>query len=135
MLKALKEHNEDHLAVMRKDNDPKNYIITCVLNSQEDFYVDQKKQLTVKVDQSTLSITQVDSVELPQDDVLNAFRDALELNLSAYLNSYYKDQLSGFYVMYTGDASNWTIYMGISAKNINLPNFYCGDWISKWELT
>lgn len=27
LLKALKEHNEDHLAVIRKDNDPKNYVI------------------------------------------------------------------------------------------------------------
>lgn len=26
IIAALKEHNEDHLAVFRKDNDPKNYV-------------------------------------------------------------------------------------------------------------
>lgn len=36
--------------------------------------------------------------------------------------------------MYTGDESEYSIYFGISAKTINLPNFYCGDWISKWVI-
>jgi capping protein alpha len=95
--------------------------------------VDQKKNLTIKVDQTDLKITQEDAIELPQEPTLDAFRNALELNLSAYLTAYFKDQLSGFYgnilkklifvVMYTGDASNWSIYVGVSAKNINLPNF------------
>jgi len=34
-----------------------------------------------------------------------------------------------------GDENDFTLYIGISAKNINLPNFYTGDWVSKWELT
>jgi capping protein alpha len=43
--------------------------------------------------------------------------------------------LSGFYVLYVGDENEYTFHIGISAKNINLPNFYCGDWVSRWELS
>lgn len=38
-------------------------------------------------------------------------------------------------VIYTGDQNNYTFYIGVTAKNINLPNFYTGDWFSKWEAT
>ncbi|CAD8062482.1 unnamed protein product [Paramecium sonneborni] len=132
MLQALKDHNEEHLALFKGQS---TQILTSVLNSQEDFYVDQKNNETIQVDHEKLEIISRSQVELPSEPDLNQLRDALEQQLNLYLSQQFNEKICGAYVMYQGDASDFTFYLGITAKTINLPNFFCGSWISTWEFT
>ncbi|KAM3141610.1 hypothetical protein pb186bvf_006215 [Paramecium bursaria] len=132
VLSELKEHNEEHLAVVKGQGLK---VVISTLNSNEDFYVDQKNSKTLKVNHEQLTIVSVDDVELPKDPQLDALRDELDKQLDLYLKNNFNEQLSGFYVLYQGDASDFTIYVGITAKNLQLNNYYVGDWISKWEIT
>lgn len=50
------------------------------------------------------------------------------------MKSYYKDTDSGYNIYIDWDNDDFTIYIGITCKELSLKNFKGGEWISEWKL-
>lgn len=50
------------------------------------------------------------------------------------MKNYYKNTEQGFTTYIDWDNDDFTIYIGITCKDLSLKNFKSGEWISEWKL-
>jgi capping protein alpha len=130
--RLLREHNENHMAIVRGDNDY-TFVLTPV-SYQDGWYVDQQSNIRIRVDQLTYRVLESEQVEIQKNPAFEQYREAINKNLAIYLASYYKDTLSGYQTYIDWDDDNFTFYVALTSKYLNLKNFHGGEWISEWVV-
>ena len=103
---ALKQHNELHLNLLRKNDDV--LTLTSQFNTKENKYYDSDSATWNSVDSKTLSVLSSESAEAP-----GKLEQQLAKLLKEYVKQNFKPNSSGFYLYQSDD----TIYIGISGKN------------------
>ena len=61
-----------------------------------------------------------------------AIRDTINAKLQEYLSKFFKPEVTKSNVYF--DAEKNKVVILISAHNINLKNFWSGEWLSSWSL-
>ena len=122
----IKEYSENHLNQIDTDNNTK-VVISSLTKDANGSYYDQSQKIKFDVDFNSQKVINSETVE-----VQNELRDITEDVLKSYLEKYYKPEVTKSNV-YFDEASNKLVVL-ISAHNINLKNFWSGEWLSTWEL-
>lgn len=121
----VKNYQEDHLEHFVY-NDQK--VIVSKLNKGADnFYHDQNKGIKYQLAENNKEITGVETVEEGSE-----LRKAVDAELAKYKEKYYKGGVTTTNVFY--DPANGKLNVMISAHNINMKNFWSGEWLSTWEF-
>ena len=121
----IKNYQEDHLEQL-PCNDAK--VIVSKLNKDSDnFYYDQNKNIKFQLAENNKEVTGVETIEEGSE-----LRKAVDAELLKYKEKYYKGGVTTTNVFY--DAANGKLNVMISAHNINMKNFWSGEWLSTWEL-
>lgn len=102
-------------------------IVSKLNKDSEDYYYDQNKQIKFHLSEDFKEATGIESVE---DD--SSLRKAVEAALLKYKEKYYKGGVTTTNVF--NDGANGKLNVMISAHNINMKNFWSGEWLSTWEL-
>jgi len=100
-------------------------------NRHQDGYLDQSKQTLYRVDHKNQRIVQADQVDSGLSANELDFVQLLRKDIDGYLGKYFRDQSAAQVFL---DSNDQTVHIGYSSKNLNLNNFYGGEWIGKWTL-
>jgi len=130
---VLKDHNEEHFALVL-DPETNKLFVPTKYNANEDYYIDQKNSAKVYINQAEHKITSSEHFDLEQDEQITYYRNVLDNLVEKYIETYYKDATSGYNVTTKGQPPEFLIHIVMTAKNMNLKNFYGGEWISEWKL-
>ena len=124
--KEIQNYAENHLSHVQYNNEGNKLIISNVTKDNDGFYYDQGQKIKVKLNISDGGINSIDSIE--DSDSL---RQEIDTKIKSYLDKYYTNGISKSNI-YIDKLTNKIIIL-ISAHNINMKNFWSGEWLSSWE--
>ena len=124
--KEIQNYAENHLSHVQYNNEGNKLIISNVTKDNDGFYYDQGQKIKVKLNISDGGINSIDSIE--DSDSL---RQEIDTKIKSYLDKYYTNGISKSNI-YIDKLANKIIIL-ISAHNINMKNFWSGEWLSSWE--
>lgn len=129
----LKDHNEEHFAVVLDPETNKVFLPTKV-NAEEDFYLDQRNKTKLYINHAEHKVIRSEPYEIEMNEHIAYYRDVLDKLVGEHLETYYKDATSAHNVTARGEPPEFLIHIAMTAKNINFKNFYGGEWLSEWKL-
>lgn len=100
----------------------------------EGYYQDQQNLIKVKVDPISLKILSKEPCPVQKNEFFEQYTKNIEDGLKLYMKSYYKNMDAGFTIYNDWDEDDFTIYIGITCKDLNFKNFKGGEWISEWKV-
>ena len=96
------------------------------------FYLDSARNVVFKLNPGDASVTRhSDGPASSSEDVQN-LKNSLTEGLNEYVKATYDPQKSLATVFVEEDGSDLGIRINISSHNLNLKNFWGGEWISTW---
>lgn len=130
---VLKEHNEEHLAIVGDTGADGPFVITKH-NSDGDDYIDQRNGHKYTISPADLKVQSTSPYTAEHDEKVEEYRKSFEDLLKTYTKDYYGNN-AGYNVTAKGTHDNFTISLAVTGKNLNFDNFYGGEWLSEWTLT
>jgi capping protein alpha len=124
--KEIQNYAENHLSHVQYNNEGNKLIISNVTKDNDGFYYDQGQKIKVKLNISDGGINSIDSIE-----DTDSLRQEIDTKIKSYLDKYYTNGISKSNI-YINNETNQIIIL-ISAHNINMKNFWSGEWLSTWE--
>ena len=124
--KEIQNYAENHLSHVQYNNEGNKLIISNVTKDNDGFYYDQGQKIKVKLNISDGGINTIDSIE-----DTDSLRQEIDTKIKSYLDKYYTNGISKSNI-YINNETNQIIIL-ISAHNINMKNFWSGEWLSTWE--
>ncbi len=124
--KEIQNYAENHLSHVQYNNEGNKLIISNVTKDNDGFYYDQGQKIKVKLNISDGGINSIDSIE-----DTDSLRQEIDTKIKSYLDKYYTNGISKSNI-YIDKLTNKIIIL-ISAHNINMKNFWSGEWLSAWE--
>ena len=124
--KEIQKYAENHLSHVQYNDEGNKLIISNVTKDNDGFYYDQGQKIKVKLNISDGGINSIDSIE-----DTDSLRQEIDNKIKLYLDKYYTNGISksNIYI----DTTINKIMILISAHNINMKNFWSGEWLSSWE--
>jgi capping protein alpha len=123
--KELEQYAENHLTHVQYNDEGKKIVISNLNKDNNGFYIDQGQQIKIK-----LNITGGEIQEKEKYEETNKLRNEIDYKVKEYINKYYSKQVTESNIYF--DSSDKIIIL-ISAHNINMKNFWSGEWLSSWE--
>jgi capping protein alpha len=123
---AIHSYTEDHLTQI--SNNGQKVIISKLNKDANNTYYDQSQGIKYTLNEECKEITNVENC-----DDSSTLRKAIDDALTQYKEKYYKHTITTSNVYY--DESTGNINIIISAHNINMKNFWSGEWLSTWEYS
>ena len=120
---AVQNYTEDHLSHF--PNDSTKLIVSKLNKDSSNTYYDQSQGIKFSLSEDCKDKANVE----PCDDT-SSLRKAIDSSLQTYKEKYYKSTVTTSNVFY--DETNGDINVIISAHNINMKNFWSGEWLSTW---
>ena len=124
--KEIQNYAENHLSHVQYNNEGNKLIISNITKDNDGFYYDQGQKIKVKLNISDGGINTIDSIE-----DTDSLRQEIDTKIKLYLDKYYTNGISKSNI-YINNETNQIIIL-ISAHNINMKNFWSGEWLSTWE--
>lgn len=124
----IQNYNVTHLTPVQVDLINSKVVISNLNKDADDYYYDQGQgvRFKIKIDGGA-SIVNAEEIKGHEDT-----RDEVEKKLKIYLEKYYKKEHMKYNVYFDGVPNKINVI--ISAHNLNLRNFWSGEWLSTWEL-
>jgi capping protein alpha len=131
--KILKDYNSEQMvwAADPEDNKAPPILVSAYGMVDATQYLDPNSGRVLKFDHKKRKFTAVSDKRQVLDDGVAAYRAAIAKSLEGYMSGQYK---SGKVVSATYGADNGAITVCISAKNVNLSNFWSGGWRSVFTV-
>jgi capping protein alpha len=130
---VLKDYNCEQLVWGADPEDAKspNVLVSAYGQVSADLYVDYNSGRVLKFDHRRRKFTEVSDKRQVLPDDIGKYRTAVQTSLDKYASGQYK---SGKYVTAVYGADNGTLTICVSAKNVNLSNFWSGGWRSVYHV-
>jgi len=127
--KILKDYNSEQMvwAADPEDNKAPPILVSAYGMVDNTSFLDPNSGRVLKFDHKKRKFTSVSDKRQVLSDNVAGYRAAIAKSVEGYLTGQYK---SGKVVSATYGADNGTITVCISAKNVNLSNFWSGGWRS-----
>jgi len=131
--KILKDYNAENLvwAPDPEDNKAPPIVVSAYGMVDHSNYLDPNSGRVLKFDHKKRKFTGVSDKKQVLSGDIASFRAAIAKSMDAYLSGQYK---SGKAVVAVYGADNGTMTICISAKNVNLSNFWSGGWRSVYTV-
>ena len=123
----VQEYAEKHLSHVQYNDEGNKIVISNLTKDSEGYYYDQGQKVKIKLNVAEGGI---DSVENIDDD--NSLRNELDNKIKTYLEKNYTSGITKSNVYF--DSNSNKIIILISVHNINMKNFWSGEWLSSWEF-
>ena len=120
---AVQNYTEDHLSHF--PNDSKKLVVSKLNKDSNNTYYDQSQGIKFTLSEDCKEKTNIESC-----DDSSSLRQAIDASLQQYKEKYYKPTVTTSNVFY--DETTGNINIIISAHNINMKNFWSGEWLSTW---
>ena len=123
----VQEYAEKHLSHVQYNDEGNKIVISNLTKDSEGYYYDQGQKVKIKLNVAEGGI---DSVENIDDN--NSLRNELDNKIKTYLEKNYTSGITKSNVYF--DSNSNKIIILISVHNINMKNFWSGEWLSSWEF-
>jgi len=132
LLSILREYNtEQMISAPDLSTPPKPLLISKYGAVGTDLYLDPATGKVLQFDhRKRVFVSETDKRQVLRDDV-DSYRAALSTALTTYLSTAFKPNK---YAAAVYGADNGTVTLCISAKNVNLGNFWTGSWRAVYTL-
>lgn len=127
VIKEINNYGENHFDPVQVEFINSKVVISPQTKDSDGYYYDQTQNVKFKMGPDGMSAIRAEKIEFSDTN-----RDAIEKALQSYINKYYKNEVAKYNVYYDGVPNK--IIIVISAHNLNLKNFWSGEWLSSWEL-
>ena len=122
----VQEYAEKHLSHVQFNEEGNKIVISNLNKDSNGFYVDQGQQIKIKLNVAEGGIEETQTVE-----DLNSLRKEIDSKMKLYIDKYYTKGITESNIYF--DESLNKVLILISAHNINMKNFWSGEWLSCWE--
>ena len=123
--KEIHGYGETHLSQVQNNFSNSKVVISADTKTKDNFYQDQIQKVQFKIGLKSGTVEEAGSVE-----VVSAIRDIINVKLQEYLSKFFKPEVTKSNVYFDSEKNRVVIL--ISAHNINLKNFWSGEWLSSW---
>jgi len=127
----LRDYNTEQM-IVAMDLSGKPVLVTKFGQVGPDLYLDPATGKVLKFDHSKRSFTEETDKKQVLSPSVDSYRSALSSHLSVYLSESFKANKAALAVY---GADNGQLTVAISARNVNLGNFWTGAWRAVYSLT
>jgi capping protein alpha len=122
----VQEYAENHLSHVQYNEEGNKLIISNLTKDTEGYYYDQGQKIKIKLNVAEGGIESIENIE-----DTNNLRNEIDIKVKEYLDKYYTKGITNSNVYF--DSNSNYINILISAHNINIKNYWSGEWLSQWQ--
>jgi len=128
--KILRKYNTEQL-FFAPDNSGDMIVVSDIGEKDSSTYFDPKQNRFLKFDHHKKTFGDISSGERKVDSNIEDYRKAIQLGIEDYASESFT---SGKYAAATYASPNGVVTMIVTAKNLNLRNFWSGGWRSVYTV-